>query len=714
MTKKSIHLIFGCHSHQPVGNFDFVFEEAYFKSYVPFLDVLERFPALKTTLHYTGPLYDWVLKHHPEFLKRLARLVQSGQVEIMGGAYYEPLLCAIPERDATAQMARMRRFCEDHLGCTPRGAWLAERVWEPRMAGLLGRAGIEYAALDDSHFFTSGVPSDGVYGYYVTEDEGIPLKVFPILERLRYLIPFHQVSETIEYLRSLATQEGSRCAVIQDDGEKFGIWPGTYHSVYEEGWLEEFFQALTDNQDWIRSVTYSEYVAEAPSLGRAYLACASYQEMMTWALPTPLHRSLVQAREDLKATPDLAARCAPFMRGGFWRHFLVKYPEANNIQKRMLLASNRLERLRARHQEETQWREAERLIHESQCNCAYWHGAFGGLYLNHLRTALYNRIIEASVLLDLLEGRDSTYLACEILDFDLDGNDEVLLENTALALFLDPSDGGTLFEMDYKPKPFNLLNTLARRDEAYHDALRDGRATVASDGQGEGSIHDMVQVKEAGLEKLLIYDPYRRATLRDHFFLAPPSPELLSQSAVLEAGSFATGPYGATKTEEGVTLTRVESWGDNLHLSVEKTLRLTPGESCVEIRYDIDVKGGEALGLVFGIEIGVNFLTGSADDRYYVSEDAHVHHNRLGTIGTQESTNHIALRDDWQELEFGVHLAESATLHRFPIETVSQSESGQERVYQGSMVVACWPIPSSTDAHVTRTLRLEVRNTGKG
>ena len=44
---KSINLIFGCHSHQPVGNFDFVFAQAYDKAYVPFIDVLERFPAVR-------------------------------------------------------------------------------------------------------------------------------------------------------------------------------------------------------------------------------------------------------------------------------------------------------------------------------------------------------------------------------------------------------------------------------------------------------------------------------------------------------------------------------------------------------------------------------------------------------------------------------------------------------------------------------------------
>jgi alpha-amylase len=39
--------------HQPVDNFDSVFKEAYEKSYKPFIDVLEKYPAIKVTLHYS-------------------------------------------------------------------------------------------------------------------------------------------------------------------------------------------------------------------------------------------------------------------------------------------------------------------------------------------------------------------------------------------------------------------------------------------------------------------------------------------------------------------------------------------------------------------------------------------------------------------------------------------------------------------------------------
>ncbi|MCX5770620.1 MAG: DUF1925 domain-containing protein [Candidatus Hydrogenedentes bacterium] len=469
---KTINFIFGCHSHQPVGNFEHVFEMAYEQAYRPFMDVLERYPAVKMTQHFTGPLLDWFKAHAPEFLERLRAGVDSGQIEIMGGAYYEPLLCAIPERDAIAQIVMMAEFAEREFGQVPKGMWLAERVWEPHMPSTMRRAGIEYTALDDTHFLTAGLTADNLFGYYVTEDQGLSLKVFPILARLRYFVPFHPVRETIDYLRENATEDGLACAVLHDDGEKFGVWPETHHSVYEERWLEEFFQALTDNSEWIRCVTYTEFMAKAPALGRIYLPTASYHEMMEWALPPEMQRQLARLNERVSSDPSLAPLRASFIRGSFWRNFLVKYPEANNIQKKMLRVSAKLDQLRKKR--DPRVREAERLLFEGQCNCAYWHGVFGGLYLNHLRTALYEKLIAAEKVMDEIVHRKDDWVAGFQVDFDADGRDEAILETAHQALYFQPVDGGTLFEWDFKDQPFNLINTLTRREEVYHD--RCGRA----------------------------------------------------------------------------------------------------------------------------------------------------------------------------------------------------------------------------------------------
>ena len=218
--------------------------------------------------------------------------------------------------------------------------------------------------------------------------------------------------------------------------------------------------------------------------------------MMEWVLPTPMQRGLHDACAWLEEEGERGKQCLQFMRGGFWRGFLAKYPESNNIQKRMLRTSRRFDELRVRMAGDERLEEAQRLLHEGQCNCAYWHGVFGGLYLNHLRTALYERLIAADREMDAIAGYDARWVRSERTDFDGDGNDEAVLDTASLTAFFSPADGGTLFELDYKPKPFNFCNTLARREEAYHAALREGRVTVGDEEDAGKSIHELVKAKE--------------------------------------------------------------------------------------------------------------------------------------------------------------------------------------------------------------------------
>ena len=99
MSANKITLLLGIHCHQPVGNFEWVLEDGYKKAYLPFVEALERHPKIKMALHYSGSLLEWIEKSHPEFLNKIAQLVKRGQVEVMTGGFYEPILAIIPERD---------------------------------------------------------------------------------------------------------------------------------------------------------------------------------------------------------------------------------------------------------------------------------------------------------------------------------------------------------------------------------------------------------------------------------------------------------------------------------------------------------------------------------------------------------------------------------------------------------------------------------------
>ena len=190
-----LRLVLVLHNHQPVGNFDHVFEQAYQDSYLPFLEVFEPFENLRIGLHTSGSLMEWLDANHPEYVDRLAQLVAAGRVEILGGPFYEPILTMIPPRDRVGQIKSYTKWLENRLGAEVNGMWVPERVWEQSLASDLVTADMRYTLLDDSHFKNAGLTDAELPGYYVTENDAKLIAVFPGSERLRYLIPFADPGE---------------------------------------------------------------------------------------------------------------------------------------------------------------------------------------------------------------------------------------------------------------------------------------------------------------------------------------------------------------------------------------------------------------------------------------------------------------------------------------------------------------------------------------
>ena len=126
---------------------------------------------------------------------RLAALVRYGRVEIVGGAFYEPILTMIPQRDRVGQIMRYADWLADRFGTPINGMWIPERVWEQSLTSDLADAGVRYTLLDDFHFKNAGLTEDQLHGYYITEDDTKLVAVFPGSERLRYLIPLPHIED---------------------------------------------------------------------------------------------------------------------------------------------------------------------------------------------------------------------------------------------------------------------------------------------------------------------------------------------------------------------------------------------------------------------------------------------------------------------------------------------------------------------------------------
>jgi len=503
-----LRLVLVLHQHQPVGNLDSENENVFRETYQPLIDTLADYPTLPVNLHVSGSLIDWLAARHPEYLHRLRDLAMAGRVEMMGGAYHDPILPMLPEVDRRGQIDSFSRRLGGLFGQRPRGFWLPERIWDPALAADLAACDIEHTVLDDYHFHATGLTNEQLRGYYLTEAAGQLIAAFAGDEHLRYLVPFAEPEEAIAYLRGIAQTTPGSVMVYADDAEKFGSWPGMHQRIYGERWLRRFFDALVANSSWLQVTTLGECIDHVPPLGKIYIPEGGYREMAIWstvaedprfAVRQSISPTLADAGEAVDAQSVLFAENARNhgrLAAGTWRNFRVKYPEINEMYCRMLAVSRRCA---AAEDDPQQVELARQALYRAQCGCAYWHGMFGGVYLPHLRQSVYQNLIEAESLLNLAAGRTGPWLSVTIDDLNLDVHKELLLANDHLSVRLAPEFGGQIYELDVFDKPINLLATLSRKQEPYHPA-------VNATGSG------------AGEPPRLIYDAYPRKSLLDHFF----------------------------------------------------------------------------------------------------------------------------------------------------------------------------------------------------
>ncbi len=496
-----LRFVFGVHQHQPVGNFGYVFEEHTRDVYLPLLKRLAEREFFPIVMHLSGPLLEWLESSHSSYLDMVAELAAAGKIELLLSGYYEPLLAALPRADRVEQIVWMHQAIASRFGVSASGLWLTERVWEPELAADLANAGVRYVLVDDRHFLVSGFQREQLHVPWRTESDGKRVDVLAIDERLRYLIPFRPPSEIATYVRELRAA-GHGLAVFADDGEKFGGWPGTREWVYDRGWLRDFLNTMESlvTSGEITMSTCTDALRAVPSGGLAYLPTASYREMEGWSLPPTAALRLGELETELG--PDrIAGQDGAFIRGAHWRNFFVKYPESNRAHKKMM-ALSALCRRRGDPED------VRRSIGRAQCNDASWHGVFGGLYLPHLREAVWQNLARAEG-----ELRSSERLTAEALDFDADGSDEVWIHSAYFSALVAPARGGAVVEYTIFEDGINYADVLSRRREAYHDAALAEAARLARLESKAGGTHKSAEAPQTSDGVASIHDLEHSMTL---------------------------------------------------------------------------------------------------------------------------------------------------------------------------------------------------------
>ncbi|MDP2824452.1 MAG: DUF1926 domain-containing protein [Sulfuritalea sp.] len=663
---QSISLLFGVHAHQPVGNFPAVIDDAHVRSYGMFLRVMERYPQFRFSVHFSGWLLDVLFERFPDDMARLAAMTRRGQVEWFGSGDCEPVLAAIPHRDRVTQIATLSDKIERRFGTRPAGAWLTERVWESSVVPALAETGIRYVAVDDYHFLCAGEDGAKLDSFYSTEEDGRRLDLFPISEAARYRLPFSPAAEAVAWLEELARQ-GHRASIYFDDIEKFGIWPETYEWVYEKGWLTQFVEGVLASP-LIRTETFADYHARETTRGIVYLPTTSYIEMNEWTLPAPraaAYRALIEAEK----TAGRFEAHKPFLRGGIWRNFMSRYPEANWMHKRMLDASGRLAALPAAQHSAAM----QEHLHRAQANDAYWHGLFGGLYLPHLRRAVWNNLLALEAGLALLTPPPS----CERGDLDLDGQFETALRNNQLQAFVRDDGNAALVELSSLTLTHNFGDTLRAYAEAYHAKIDLTQAAQAAQDAGEGivSAHDRVAFLHAIVPEDAAPDTRPRGIFLERMADA--------DGTLQPMASYCAGDQPGTWVAGG------EDW------RIEKAYRLEADTLSVSFR-------ASGSGLPAAMETELNLALPSCDGfgGRYVLADGSIP-GGFGHLLELDGMQTLTLDDSELRGALQIHASQPVQLTAQPHRTVSQSEAGFEKIMQAVCIVLTWSPASGLDQRIT-------------
>jgi alpha-amylase len=716
----TVTLLLGIHNHQPQGNFDHVFRQGYDDCYRPLIGLIARHPRVKASVHHSGPLIEWIEANDTEYFSTVQALCNRGQVELLGGGFYEPMLSVLPEADARGQLRMMADFLEARTGRRPNGMWLAERVWEPDLARTINEAGYRYTLLDDGHFLAAGMRRP-LRGHFLTEKAGRGLNLFPIAIELRYAIPFKPVDEAIALLLAVADSAGDHNVFVTygDDGEKFGMWPGTKEWVWDKGWLESFLSALEDHSDRIRTATFSEALALSPPQGRIYLPTASYDEMSEWTLPVEAQKRLHDLHHAVTAKGK-DDDWAPFVRGGIWQGFMAKYPEANFMHKRMCLTSERVAQAECAARSEAERvlvSEARRELYRGQCNCAYWHGLFGGLYLGKLRSAMHSHLIRADVLVD--EALRTPNATARIVDMNADRLDEIVLTTNSLSTIVAPDQGGALLAIDSRTHAYCFTDVVARRREGYHGKVLALLDHDRADGTGDApqSIHDMARLKADNLGEDLVYDAQDRLAFTDRFFPRVPAVEQLRRGTIDDRGDFACAAYRLDRVLDGgstvgVDMSRsgrvMDSSGKAAGLLLKKSIRLESSRLTVDYVLEAESKLSSIL---FAPELSLILpCAAHQEGKLSFGPRATGSSSRFDCPGQQDEITSVHLRDPFSDVALRLECTTPATVLYFPLNTVSQSESGFERTYQGTVFTFVFPPWLESSQAFSPSIQLVVEN----
>lgn len=638
-------------------------DELWKQSFQPLIGAVHHIPEARVGVVLAGELVEEFQERHPEAIAWLRGLIEREQIELVGTALHEPAMSAVPERDAIGQLHAHATLLKKVFGVRPVGAWLPHGVWDPCLPRIYARAEMAYTFVED-RLLRAVVTSDAD-GVYRAEREGHLLSLLPLDAKIAEVAPITPVKQVLAHLER-RRQRGHRLVAI-------GLEATSFLGRREQSWLATLLNQLgkTPGMTMIRP---AEALVLAPSRGRIYMPSGGPKDE-----PVP------------------------------WERCLLRYEEANRLHKRMIRTSRLVEKLEKASREETSdgpradpndVLQARRYLYRSQAAEVYTHGVQPGLYDARRRALAWRDMLRAERVAMRGLGLAERVLV-ETPDIDLDGHEDVVLHTAGAAMVIDRVHSAGTIEWSLLDKARNLVGTITRQREPYHERLLSqepteeaDRPTAAADEEptlGGASI-DIEGAEKTEFASAIAYDARPRVAFVEHLVGPEVSVVDLQRGSFQELGDLRTGPWTLVSADRHGEMSARATFageaslgGEERHLRIHKRYTLHH-DGRLDFKLEIANRGREALRCRLALELDFALSAGGMPPILQVGSERYA----TTQVGDAGEVMEAALQAE--DLTLVIQMLRPARLWLYPIETVHRDGRRLVLGHQGTCIVLVWPV----------------------
>ena len=406
---QSYRVVLGMHNDLSYSASDALYEQVYQGAWRPFLSGLYKFSSIKSVVHFSGAIFTWLEKNHPEYMYLLTEMVRKGQVELLGGGFYNPLAGLVSAQDMTGQVEALSAFIRKTIGKRPLGAWLYEYSWTSSLPAVLQNSKIQYTLLPARCILESR-PSHSACAPVISEDHRKMVTIFPTFESTMEDQSFQPFEITLLKLQDV--YKNCSTFIMMADGSDIALsWQASGCESPDLLFERTFAWFQKNCLEYDTSTTAQLYRSTKASRTAYFAQCCS--ERFKKYCENNVSRDFVHNLENYQ----------------YMKQAVLDHPLAHALYQKLNFVSAitglfRGDKSRKKASLDDIWR--------AQCGNLFWESPDGGILLAESRMAAYSSLINAEK--TIRQSRFHHFLSVDDLNFD--GIKEVIFQSSLYTCYI--------------------------------------------------------------------------------------------------------------------------------------------------------------------------------------------------------------------------------------------------------------------------------------